>query len=233
MPRKVRCYAPGITCHIVQRGNNRQTCFLSNDDFGFYIQVLSEALKRYRVALHAFVLMTNHVHLLMTPSDSIGISRVMQLVGRRYVRYFNSLHQRTGTLWEGRHRASLIDSVEYLLVCQKYIEMNPVRAGMAEHPGQYHWSSYRANALGQKIECLTEHPEFTRLGQSPAQRHCRYRELFLLPALNKDLHKIRQCLQHNYPLGNTAFREQIETRLNVHFGALLPGRPCTSETDPA
>lgn len=225
MPRKVRFYAPDITCHIVQRGNNRQVCFLSNDDFGFYMQVLSEALARYHVALHAFVLMTNHVHMLMTPSDKVGISRVMQLIGRRYVRYFNAIHQRTGTLWEGRHKASLVDSVQYLLTCQRYIEMNPVRAGMVEHPEQYHWSSYHANACGRKIECVTEHPEFTKLGKTQAERHTRYRELFQNPINQGDLQHVRQCLQHNYPLGDTTFRKQLEEHFHANFGALLPGRP--------
>ena len=129
MPRKARFYAPGIPCHIVQRGNNRQVCFFCDDDYVFYIKALSEALQVNGVTLHAFVLMTNHVHLLMTPNDHEGISRVMQSVGRKYVRYINGIYHRTGTLWEGRHKASLIDSERYLLLCQRYIELNPVRAG--------------------------------------------------------------------------------------------------------
>lgn len=156
MPRKPRFYLPDIPYHIVQRSNNRTACFFSSSDFGIYINALTDALQTFHVQLHAFVLMTNHVHLLMTPSDSQGISKVMQSVGRTYVRAINGLYRRTGTLWEGRHKASPINSEEYLLICQRYIELNPVRAGMVDHPSEYRWSSYQANGAGKAIRCLTQ-----------------------------------------------------------------------------
>lgn len=128
MPRKPRMYMAGMPCHVVQRGINRDATFYSDDDYLFYLTCLDDGMKRYRVAVHAFVLMTNHVHLLMTPNDNEGISRLMQSIGRRYVQYVNKTYRRTGTLWESRHKASLVQEEQYLLKCYRYIELNPVRA---------------------------------------------------------------------------------------------------------
>jgi putative transposase len=140
MPRKPRMYLADVPSHIVQRGNDREACFFEQDNYRFYLQCLGEACRRYAVSLHAYVLMTNHVHLLMTPSTAEGVSRVMQLVGNRYVQYINRSYGRTGTLWEGRHRSSLVDAEHYLLRCYRYIELNPVRAKIVSHPGEYRWS---------------------------------------------------------------------------------------------
>jgi putative transposase len=131
-------YMAGMPCHVVQRGNNRDATFYSDDDYQFYLACLEDGTKRYRVAVHAFVLMTNHVHLLMTPNDSEGVSRLMQSIGRRYVQYVNKTYRRTGTLWESRHKASLVQEEQYLLKCYRYIELNPVRAGIVEHPADYY-----------------------------------------------------------------------------------------------
>lgn len=225
MPRKARFYAPGVPCHIVQRGNNRQACFFRNQDFAFYINVLSEALDTYCVKLHAYVLMTNHVHLLMTPSSHEGISNVMQSTGRKYVRYINGLYNRTGTLWEGRHKASIIDSSNYLLTCQRYIELNPVRANMVNCPGDYLWSSYQANANGKSIKCITPHPEYLALGTSKVQREQAYREIFQHILLPEQIHELRECLQHNYPLGSDIFKIRIEQTIDAKIGQLKQGRP--------
>jgi len=132
MPRKPRVYLSGVPCHVIQRGNDRQPCFYSEEDYVFYLECLYDACKRYKVNLHAYVLMTNHVHLLVTPRVADGISRVMQSIGRRYVQYVNVTYKRSGTLWEGRHKSSLVDADNYLLSCYRYIEMNPVRAGMVQ-----------------------------------------------------------------------------------------------------
>jgi putative transposase len=225
MPRKPRFYAPNITCHIVQRGNNRSACFFSEDDFKIYINALTEALSLYNVKLHAFALMTNHVHLLMTPTTNEGISRVMQSVGRTYVSTINRLYQRTGTLWEGRHKACLIDSEAYFMACQRYIELNPVRANMVTHPSEYTWSSYQSNGMGRKIACLTPHPIYLALGDSPEHRQYQYRELFNTALPPEQIHTIRNCLNHNFPLGSDKFRADIEAHLNVRFGHLAPGHP--------
>jgi len=137
MPRKPRHYLAGVPAHIIQRGNNRLPCFFSADDYQFYLECLGESACRYGCVIHAYVLMTNHIHLLMTPINENAISRVLQSVGRRYVRHINQMYQRTGTLWEGRHKGSLVQSEEYVLACYRYIELNPVRAGIVAHPSEY------------------------------------------------------------------------------------------------
>ena len=146
MPRKPRFNIVGIPQHVIQRGNNREPCFYSEQDYQRYLKDLSDSAKKHDCRIHAYVLMTNHVHLLVTPMVEHGISNMMQALGRRYVYYINKNYQRSGTLWEGRYKASLIDSERYLLTCMRYIELNPVRAKMVEHPGEYPWSSYQANA---------------------------------------------------------------------------------------
>jgi len=153
VPRKPRCYVAGVPCHIITRGNNRQACFFSEEDYEFYLECLRDACSRYKVSLHAYVLMTNHVHLLTTPNTADGVSRVMQSMGRRYVQRINFKHKRTGTLWEGRHKASLIEKENYLLVCYQYIELNSVRANIVAHPVEYRWSSYAENT-GLTPRCI-------------------------------------------------------------------------------
>jgi putative transposase len=225
MARKHRFYLKDIPCHIVQRGNNRQACFISADDFGYYMHCMEQALARYAVQLHAFVLMTNHVHLLMTPQDSDGISRVMQSVGRDYVRYFNKQYQRTGTLFEGRHKSSLIDSERYFLQCQRYIELNPVRAHMVEHPALYHWSSYQHYGVGKQIGCLTPHNLYLGLGQNHETRMQAYQSFICTDLQSEELAVMRQCFSHNYPLGSSQFRIEMEHLLGRRFGKCNPGRP--------
>ena len=177
MPRKPRIYLPGVTCHVVQRGNNRSCCFFSNSDYQFYLDSLEHACEQYKVALHAYVLMTNHCHLLMTPETNDGISKVMQPLGRRYLQYINRSYGRSGTLWEGRHKASLIDTASYLLYCYRYIELNPVRAGMVKQPAKYPWSSYHVNANGDESSLITPHAVYLALGRDELFRQARYRDL--------------------------------------------------------
>jgi putative transposase len=143
MPRPVRLNLPDIPQHITQRGNNRQACFYSNEDYRLYLDLLHEACRNHDCSLHAYVLMTNHVHLLMTPSTPEGVSMVIRDLGRDYVRTINKTYRRSGTLWEGRFKSSLVDKARYCLTCYRYIELNPVRAGMANHPADYPWSSFR------------------------------------------------------------------------------------------
>ncbi|NNC55724.1 MAG: transposase, partial [Pseudomonadales bacterium] len=149
MPRKPRMYLAGMPYHVIARGNNRQACFFKPRDYHFYLDCLAKASEKYKVAVHAYVLMTNHVHLLMSPVASTGISSVMQSVGRRYVQHVNTRYQRSGTLYQSRHSASAISTDRYLLAVHRYIELNPVRANIVERPDDYQCSSYAANALGQ------------------------------------------------------------------------------------
>lgn len=225
MPRKQRMYLPGVPAHVVQRGNNRDACFFHEDDYRFYLAMLAEGLKRYRVALHAYVLMTNHVHLLMTPADETGISRVMQHVGRMYVLYINRTYRRTGTLWEGRHKASLVNAVEYLLSCYRYIELNPVRAGMVTAPEEYPWSSYRWHGWGEADALVADHSLYQQLGRDDASRQHAYRQLFLGHLPSPTLHVMREALTHNYPLGNERFRNSVERQLGRVVGQCSRGRP--------
>jgi len=163
MPRKPRMYLAGVPCHVVQRGNNRDACFFTDDDYRFYLDVLADACRRYRVDVHAYVLMTNHVHLLLTPRAVDGVSRVMQSLGRRYVQYVNRTYRRCGTLWESRYKASLVDADRYLMALYRYIELNPVAAGMQSHPGDYPWSSFRCNAWGRLNHLICPHSLFLGL----------------------------------------------------------------------
>ena len=225
MPRKPRMYLPEIPAHVVQRGNNREPCFFCDDDYRFYLARLGRALKRYHVNLHAYVVMTNHVHLLMTPSDETGISRVMSLLGQHYVQYINRTYRRSGTLWEGRHKASIVNADEYLLLCYRYIELNPVRAGMVTAPEVYPWSSYRHHAWGDTNPLIHDHDLYLGLGQNTEERHYAYRELFKVGLMERDVHSISRAFHFNYPLGNDRFKKKIEETLTRQVGYAKKGRP--------
>lgn len=225
MARKPRYYLADVPCHVIQRGNNREPCFMADLDYVYYLDCLKEASQKYDCAVHAYVLMTNHVHLLVTPRKRKGISRLMQSVGRRYVQYINYSYKRTGTLWEGRHKANLIQSERYLLTCYRYLELNPVRAGLVDRPGDYPWSSYRSHANGAADPVIEDHAEYLGLGKTPEERHKAYRELFRHHIEEADLHSIRATTQQGVPLGNDRFREAIEQRLRQRISYRPRGRP--------
>ena len=178
MPRRPRIIAAGVPLHIIQRGNNRQPCFFVEDDYQLYLDWLTEYAQRAGCLIHAYVLMTNHVHLLLTPTRSASAANLMKQLGQRYVQYINRTYKRSGTLWEGRFRSSIIEQQDYLFICQRYIELNPVRAGMVPHPGEYPWSSYQVNAQGRMSELITPHPLYLDLGHNKQERQDAYRELF-------------------------------------------------------
>jgi putative transposase len=225
MPRKPRLFVPGLPAHIMQRGNNRQPIFFEQSDFRLYLSLLAEARDRYGCTVHTYVLMTNHVHLLLTPEERSSISSVMQYVGRKYVPYVNSKYGRSGTLWEGRFKASTVETSNYLLACYRYIEMNPVRAGMVAHADEYRWSGYRHNALGESNGLITPHDEYLALGKSLDSRAKSYRGLFDSPISENQLREIRDFLQSGTPLGNSRFCEEIEAALTAHVGYVYRGRP--------
>jgi putative transposase len=181
MPRTPRPVVAGQPMHIIQRGNNRTAVFIDRADREHYLRVLRRSSRRERCEIHAYVLMTNHVHILATPERRRGPARMMQAIGRWYVPYFNERHGRTGTLWEGRYRSRLIDSERYLLACSRYIELNPVRAGLAAVPGAYRWSSFRGNGEGAPDYLITPHPTYRALGASAAECRAAYRALFTIP----------------------------------------------------
>jgi len=191
--RQPRFLLPGQPQHVIQRGNNRDVIFVSDDDYQFYLAKLDAACVRFGCELHAYVLMTNHVHLLMTPQTKDGISKVMQSVGRYYVQYFNYQYKRTGTLWEGRYKATLLDSDAYLLTCYRYIELNPVRAGMVDVPGDYPWSSYACNALGKSNSLIKPHELYLALGLDAVERCGVYKDLFASHIESAQLDEIREA----------------------------------------
>jgi len=201
MPRPRRVILPSIPLHIIQRGNNRIPCFAAHNDYLVYLDMLRECAFDCGCAVHAYVLMSNHVHLLLSPNDENGVSTMMQRLGGRYVLYFNRRHARTGTLWEGRFRASVVHDERYLMICHRYIELNPVRACMVDAPADYPWSSHRANAFGRQDSLLTPHSLYTRLGKGPATRQAAYRHLFSEALSNETLDQLRQAGKSNRPLG--------------------------------
>jgi len=186
---------------------------------------LREACLKHEVAIHAYVLMTNHVHLLATPTETDGISRLLQSVGRRYVQFVNTSYRRSGTLWEGRHKASLIDTEHYLMCCYRYIELNPVRAGMVRKPGDYPWSSYAANAHGKWDDLTRPHDVYFALGRSEADRQRAYRELFRRELEATDVGSLRSAINLCVPVGNDKFKAQIERRLKQRISYRPRGRP--------
>ena len=229
MPRKPRFNLPGIPQHVIQRGNNREPCFFAEEDYRRYLDDLIVVTKKHSCCIHAYVLMTNHVHLLVTPMQEHGVSQMMQALGRRYVYYINKTYKRTCTLWEGRFKSSLIDSDCYLLTCMRYIELNPVRACMVETPEEYKWSSYHANANQVEDEVIQNHPIYTRLGTTVGDRQKAYRELFRNYIGNEMIHEIRETLNHELVLGRSRFKDRIEEMTNRKARLGKPGRPGIEE----
>ncbi|MGZ8908005.1 MAG: transposase [Methylobacter sp.] len=225
MPRLPRLDLPNIPQHIVQRGNNRQPIFFHEDDYCTYLEYLREALVKSNCKLYAFVQMTNHVHLLVLGETPGGISSLMQSVGRRYVRYINRTYLRSGTLFEGRFKSSLVDSELYLLTCMRYIELNPVRAGMVVDPGDYRWSSYLHHVGGSDMAWLSEPQEYRHLATSSEARALAYRELFEQPLVTNDVEAIRTHLNKDCALGSSKFQDEIEAALGRRAKIVQQGRP--------
>jgi len=225
MPRRARLRIAGAPLHVIQRGNNRSACFFADHDYGCYLHHLEELAARYTCSIHAYVLMTNHVHLLLTPGRPDGASLLMKHLGQRYVQYVNRVYDRSGTLWEGRFRSSIVQAETYLLRCQRYIELNPVRASMVDAPGAYPWSSFGANALGQRGDLITPHPIFLALGPDEVNRRAAYLELFRGEPEPMELEEIRTSVNAGYALGNERFRKEMAVALGRRAGPGKPGRP--------
>jgi putative transposase len=217
MARLPRYALPGHPQHVIQRGNNRAALFAGDHDYTVFRDCLLEACERHGCLIHAYVFMTNHVHLLVTPLGETAISKMMQSVGLSYVRHFNTSYRRTGTLWEGRYRATLVDTDRYFFSCSGYIELNPVRAGIVSHPRDYRWSSYRANALGRADRLITPHARYQELGTEGPSRREAYRALFAPGIDDRMLRAIRRATNHGWALGGARFRKEV---------AALAGRRC-------
>jgi putative transposase len=225
MSRPQRLILPAVPLHIIQRGNNRAPCFATTADYLVYLTLLRQYAAETACNIHAYVLMTNHVHLLLSTGSRTGPSVLMRRLGQHYVQYFNRRHGRSGTLWEGRFRSCLVDSERYLLVCQRYIELNPVRARMVETPDAYPWSSYRANALGADDPLVTPHLVYSGLGIHEAERHAAYRHLFLDDISEQLLEEIRRAGNSSRPLGSASFIDEVANMVGRRPVRQQRGRP--------
>lgn len=223
MARQPRYVLPGQVQHVIQRGNNHAPIFVCDEDHNFYLQCLGEACMTHQVELHAYALMPDHVHLLLTPGRERGVSKVMQSVGGRYAQYVNARYRRTGTVWGGRYRSTVIDPDDYLLSCMRYIERNPMRAGVVSHSREYRWSSYCCNAEGSKDFLITAHPVYLGLGDTPSVRCEKYQEFFRLPIDARMLSDIRNATNKGWVLGNAEFRARLEMILNRRVQPLPRG----------
>jgi len=212
MARLPRYFVAGQPQHVIQRGNNRTPVFVTEDDSVCYLDCLATATQRHGADIHTYVLMTKHVHFLRMPQHPESLPKILQSVGRRYVPYFNDTYQRTGTLWEGRYKATLIDSVPYLLSCYRYIELNPVRARLVSTPGEYQWSSYRHSAYGVAARIITDHALYLALGATDPERQSAYRALFAIHLDDSQLTEIRDATKKAWVLGNDRFTQAVAAR---------------------
>jgi len=225
MPRHARTIIPEVATHIVQRGNDRGPCFFSDGDRLVYLAQLGDLSRRYGCDVHAYCLMGNHVHLLVTPLEADSCALLMKNLGQRYVQYINRTYGRTGCLWEGRFRSCLAQSERYVLACYRYIELNPVRAAIVDAPGKYPWSSYRANAEGRRDPVLTPHPEFVVLGHDEAARRQAYRGMFDDALSAELLHDIRAATNSGSAFGSEAFKGLLARAARHPVTPGQPGRP--------
>jgi REP-associated tyrosine transposase len=229
MARLPRFILPGQPQHVILRGNDRCEIFCADEDYRFYLDKLQQASEKHGIDIHAYVLMTNHVHLLATPHEEASLGKAMQILGRYYVQYYNYSYQRTGTLFEGRYKATLVDSETYLLTCMRYIELNPVRADMVKHPSEYPWSSYACNALGKAEELVTPHAEYRRLGKTDEERQAAYRQLFKYHVSEASLAEIREATNKAWVLGSERFKTRIQRQLERRVAPAARGGDRKSE----
>jgi putative transposase len=234
MPRRPRLSLPGIPWHIIQRGNNRAVCFHAEEDYQYYLHYLKEFADKFECAIHAYVLMTNHIHLLLTPAKADSAALMMKHLGQRYVQYINRTYRRTGTLWEGRFRSCLTQTEDYVLACYRYIELNPVRAGMVMKPQDYRWSSYHDNGLGKTNRLLTPHDQYLSLARDETARRQAYRALFRAHVDEVLTEQIRGATNGNFVLGSKTFQAQIAQALGRRVTRAVAGRPVgrAEEKDP-
>ena len=225
MSRAPRIEIPGVPLHIVQRGNNRTACFFGDVDRRFYLKCLAETARRRGCAIHAYALMTNHVHLLVTPQAPGAASAMLQDLGRRYVRVINDVQGRTGTLWEGRFKSNPIDSETYLLTCHRYIELNPVRAGVVFDPADYRWSSHTYYSSGKPNPLISEHQVYLNLGPGPESRRKAFRSLFADPVGESDMKRLRTAINKGWAVGSEQFLDRIASMAGRSVRPAPRGRP--------
>jgi putative transposase len=225
MARLPRLIVPNHPHHIIQRGAGRHPVFQDLADYELFLRYLGESAKAFKVAIHAYVLMNNHVHLLASPSDRTGLAQMMQWIGRHYVPYFNRKYGRVGTLWQGRYKTAVVDSERYFLICSRYIELNPVRAGIVSRPADYPWSSYRHHTGARHEPLITDHPLYWQLGNTPFAREAAYRQLVEQSASPKEVELITQATLKGWAIGTSMFKEQLEKQVDRRVSPAKRGRP--------
>jgi len=225
MPRKPRFYLPNYPVHIVQRGHNKNNVFFENEDYKAYLEWLQEGSEWYDVPIHAYALLPNEIHILATPSDKESASRMMQYQGRCYVPYINTTYNKTGTIWQGRYKASLIDPETQLLNNMLYIENLPVREKLVKSPGAFKWSSYKFNAQGKKNTLITPHEKYTELAKTDKTRLDKYTTLSKAGLTDEISRDIQDAWQTGTPLGSDKFKKMVERRLKIKVGHARRGRP--------
>lgn len=225
MARQPRITIPTFPHHIIQRGNNRQAIFFAEEDYRFFLDCLRQAKLKCACRIYSYVLMTNHFHLLVEPAEIGDLGRFMQSVGRRYVRYINQTYRRSGTLWEGRFKSAAVSCDDYLMICSRYIELNPVRAGLVNYPSEYVWSSYQYRALGKFDRLLDEDPWYVGLGMNAEERRSLYREWVASSTQKGEWEEIRRATQRGRLIGRDAFKKQIEATVGRRLTGESRGRP--------
>lgn len=227
MSRRARLAVPGVPWHIIQRGNHRRACFFCEDDYLLYLEILREKATEYACAVHAYVLMTNHIHLLITPEEKDAPALLMKHLSQRYVRHVNKTYRRRGSLWDGRFRSCLTQGGDYVLDCYRYVEQNPVRMRAVSSPGDYRWSSYHENsaALARACFLLTPHPAVRCLGGDAVERRAAYRRLLSRPLEKEKIEDIRMATRGNYVFGSARFQQAISQQLNCRVIPGKSGRP--------
>jgi len=226
MPRQARIILPNTPHHIMQRGHNRQVVFSSDDDFEYYRENLINFKKEFGCAIYSYCLMTNHVHLIINPGDNpVSISLLMKHVAGRQTRYVNTREKRSGSLWEGRYKSSIVSSKEYLLSCSRYIELNPVRAGTVDQPSEYQWSSYVRKAKGLPDGVVDLDLVYKALGRTAVDRQKSYKEYIRETTPDEELQLIRGSIQRNQVTGGHRFRDKLEKKYKIRLSNNGPGRP--------
>lgn len=232
MARLPRLVVPHQLHHIVQIGNDRQAIFRDADDYAAFLTWLREAARQFKVAIHTYVLMPDHLHLLGSPADGTGLGRMMQWIGRHYVPYFNAKYQRSGTLWQGRYKATVIEAERYFLACSHYIELNPVRAGLAASPADYPWSSYSHHAGIKPDPLITDHPMYWALGNTPFDREASYRASMEQGVGQRDVDALTEATLKGWPLGSDVFKARLAKQANRRVSPKKRGRPQKQATAP-
>jgi len=225
MARLPRLVVPSQPHHVIQRGAGQQPVFIDTQDHRLFLEHLQTAAKKFNVALHAYVLMSNHIHLLATPVESTGLAKMMQWIGRYYVPYFNQKYGRCGTLWQGRYKTAVIDSERYFLICSRYIEMNAVRAGIVAAPENYLWSSYHHHVGERQDALITEHPLYWALGNTPFAREAAYRQLIQQALPNDAVTMLTNSTLKGWAVGSKEFKAALERKTLQRVQPAKRGRP--------